>query len=161
IRRNTTMTLTQTKPLVDDKQIDFFNEHGYVVVEDALPQEKVAELLDVIQRLKERLERSDHRKAVFGLDIRPIITADDAFLTLLEWPATFPLAVRLLQHFSIQLTTSHLIMVPPNPEKRNIGWHPDGGSPPIGVNGIRAFASLKVGYFLTDLLEPNMGSLMV
>ena len=31
----------------------------------------------------------------------------------------------------------------------------------IGVNGRRAMGGLKVGFFLTDLLEPNMGSLMV
>ncbi len=155
--------LAQTVPEVQvtDAMVREFEHNGYVIVEDALPPQKVTELLDVIERIHTRLETSAHRKEVFGLDIRPIVTEDDAFLELMEWPATFPLAVRFLQHFSIQLTTSHLIMVPPNPEKRNIGWHPDGGMPPIGLHGRRALASLKVGYFLRDLLEPNMGSLMV
>lgn len=155
------MQAEATKALVTDEQIAKFNEFGYLVVEDAIPRAKVDQLLVVIDRLKRELETSNQRKEVFGLDVRPIIDKDDAFLDLLECPTTFPLAVRFLNHFNVQLMTSHLIMVPPDPEKRNIGWHDDGGSPMIGVNGIRAFGSLKVGYFLTDLLEPNMGALMV
>ena len=57
--------------------------------------------------------------------------------------------------------TSHLIMVPPNPEKRNIGWHRDGGNPRPSAGGPQSRLSLKIGYFLRDLLEPNMGSLGV
>ena len=151
---------TQT-PLVTDEQLQHFNDYGYVVVEDALSAEKIAQIMAVIERLKSELESSPHRKDVFGLDIRPLVTEDDLFLDLMEWPTTFPVAVRCLGHFNLQLMTSHLIMVPPNPDKRNIGWHPDGGTPWIGVNGVRALTSLKVGYYLTDLLEPNMGSLMV
>jgi ectoine hydroxylase-related dioxygenase (phytanoyl-CoA dioxygenase family) len=117
--------------------------------------------MNTIDRIKENLEYSEQRKNVFGLDIRPIVDKDDLFLELMDWPTTFPLAARFLNHYSIQLMTSHLIMVPPNPEKRNIGWHDDGGTPALQVNGIRAFGSLKVGFFLTDLLQPNMGSLMV
>ncbi len=155
------MTPATVPQAVTQEQLDHFHEFGYVVVKDALPQSKVAELLAVTERMKTELATSAQRKAVFGLDVRPIVDKDDAFLELLEWPTTFPLAVRALNHFNIQLMTSHLIMVPPDPEKRNIGWHDDGGQPALSVNGIRAFGSLKVGYFLTDLLEPNMGSLMV
>ncbi|HRW10273.1 MAG TPA: phytanoyl-CoA dioxygenase family protein [Caldilineaceae bacterium] len=152
---------TATQLLVTEEQITKFNEAGYLVVENAIPQALVTQLLAAIDRVKEQLAHSEQRKDIFGLDIRPIIDKDDTFLELLEWPTTFPLAVRFLNHFNIQLMTSHLIMVPPNPEQRNIGWHDDGGTPVIGVNGIRAFGSLKIGYFLTDLLAPNMGALMV
>jgi len=152
---------TAIKPSVSEEQIAKFHEFGYLVVENAIPRETVTALLGAIARIKEGLEESEQRKDVFGLDIRPLVDKDDAFLDLIECPTTFPLAVRFLNHFNIQLMTSHLIMVPPNPEQRNIGWHDDGGTPVIGVNGMRAFGSLKVGYFLTDLLEPNMGALMV
>ncbi|HJP30238.1 MAG TPA: phytanoyl-CoA dioxygenase family protein [Candidatus Latescibacteria bacterium] len=142
-------------------QLESFERDGYLLVEDALPAEKVADLLTVIASLEARLQDSPHRRQVFGLDIRPLITEDEAFLELMEWPATFPLAVRFLGHWNLQLTTSHLIMVPPNPDQRNTGWHDDGGKPFFAVDGIRPFMSLKVGYFLTDLLEESMGSLMV
>ena len=56
---------------------------------------------------------------------------------------------------------SHVMEATPSTERRLTGWHNDGGSPAISVNGIRAFGSLKVGYALRDLLKPNMGSLMV
>lgn len=155
------MLAVKEEPLVRAEDVEQFQEQGYLVVENALPKEKVDYLLEVIDEIREDLKRSNHRKDVYGLDIRPMVDKHDAFLELMEWPTTFPLAVRFLQHFNVQLTTSHLIIVPPNPQKRNIGWHPDGGQPPIGLYGRRALASLKVGFFLTDLLEPNMGALMV
>ncbi len=173
--------------IVDPKLVEAFDRDGYCIVPGALPPAKVRELLDVVDRHKDRLAKSEHKREVFGLDVRPIVTEDPAFMTLLEWPATFPLAVRCLKHYSLQLNTSHLIMVPPSPSvseasaearlsragagvtggdqaknvKTNIGWHQDGGSPGPTVDGVRAMFSLKIGYFLTDLLEPDMGQLMV
>jgi len=158
--------------MVDPALVEAFDRDGYCIVPGALPPAKVAELLAVVDRHRDRLAQSAHKRDVFGLDVRPIVTEDPAFLTLLEWPATFPLAVRCLKHYSIQLNTSHLIMVPPRPAPRpgtagpgagetNIGWHQDGGSPGPRVDGVRAMFSLKIGYFLTDLLEPDMGQLMV
>ena len=146
---------------VRTEHVEGFERDGYAVVENALPAAKVAEMRGVVERIRGRLETSSHKREVFGMDIRPIVTEDDAFLELMEWPSTFPLAVRCLRHFSLQLLTSHLIMVPPRPNERNISWHFDGGSPALTVNGLRPLVSLKVGYFLTDLLEPDMGQLMV
>ncbi len=148
-------------PVVRPELVERFEQDGYLVLENVLAPEKVSSLLEVIGRLKAKLEASSHRRDVFGLDIRPVVTEHDAFLELMEWPATFPLAVRFLQHYSIQLQTSHLIMVPPGGGERNIGWHDDGGVPRPKVNGVRPLVSLKIGYFLTDLLEPDMGQLMV
>ena len=142
-------------------QVQQFHTDGYVLVEDAFPPAEIAATLAIINRLKSKLETSAHRRDVFGLDVRPLVTEDDHFLKYMEWPATFPLAVRCLNHFSLQLQTSHLIMVPPKAGIHNIGWHQDGGSPGSYVGGIRALASLKVGFFLTDLLQPDMGQLMV
>ncbi|MEM7028879.1 MAG: phytanoyl-CoA dioxygenase family protein [Chloroflexota bacterium] len=148
--------------IVTNEQLDHFDEFGYLVVEDALSPEKVAFFLEAIERVRTQLEASPARRQDhFGLNVRPIILHDDAFLELLEWPSTFPLAVRFLHHYSIQLMMSHLITVPPHPEKRSIGWHPDGGTPKFYVDGRQALTSLKIGYFLTDLLETNMGALMV
>lgn len=132
------MLAVKEEPLVRVEDVEQFQEQGYLVVENALSKEKVDYLLEVIDEIQEDLKRSNHRKDVYGLDIRPMVDKHDAFLELMEWPTTFPLAVRFLQHFNVQLTTSHLIIVPPNPQKRNIGWHPDGGQPPIGLYGRRA-----------------------
>ncbi len=149
-------------PIIDPAHLEAFDRDGYCVVTDALPPAKVGELLGAVNRVKDRLAASPHRLNVPGLDVRPIVTEDDEFLSLLEWPATFPLAVRCLGHYSLQLNTSHLIMVEPrHVAARNVGWHQDGGSPSMTVGGIKPMFSLKIGYFLTDLLEPDMGQLMV
>lgn len=146
---------------VTEDHIDFFRKNGFLAVKNALPQAKVAELNSAIARLRDDFQKSERRRGDFGLNVRPVVDKDDAFLDLLEWPSTFPKAVRFLEHFNLQLSTSHLIIVPPDPEKRAIGWHPDGGKPGIGMYGRRALGSLKVGYFLSDLPEKNMGALMV
>ena len=154
-------TATLPQAPVTEEEVRQFNREGFLIVEDALPPEKVSALLAAIARLEDDMKASSQRKRVFGLDIRPIVDKHDAFLELIEWPATFPKVVRFLQHYNIQLLTSHLIMVPPKPEKRNIGWHRDGGGPRPTACGEQSRLSLKVGFFLRDLLEPDMGSLMV
>ncbi len=146
---------------VTPEHVDFFHTHGFLVLKHALPTPKIAELHAAIERLKEEFRHSERRRGDFGLNVRPVVDRDDSFLELLEWPSTFPKAVRFLEHFNIQLSTSHLIVVPPDPEKRSIGWHPDGGKPGIGMYGRRALGSLKIGYFLSDLPQKNMGALMV
>jgi ectoine hydroxylase-related dioxygenase (phytanoyl-CoA dioxygenase family) len=157
------MTTTDIASVVTDDRIQQFEEQGYVLVENALEADKVAELLAAIDEVRTRLESSPHRVAdAFGLNIRPVVTEHNAFLSLLEWPATFPLAVRLLRHYNIQLMTSHLIAIPPDEVQRGAGWHQDGGHPlPRLDDGRMIMQSLKVGYYLVDLEQDNMGGLMV
>lgn len=145
-----------------DKQKREFEDLGYVILPGALSKSKVDELLQVIEDLRESLENDPKRtKMEGGLNIRPVIEKHPAFMDLLIWPTTFAAVVNLLGHYNIQLQQSNLIEAYPNSERRLTGWHSDGGIPAISVNGIRAFGSLKVGYFLRDLPEDNMGSLML
>ena len=139
-----------------------FADRGFLYLPDVLSDAKVTEFLTVIEALRETLENHPHRSPVEGgLNIRPVIDKHPLFKELLIWPQTFALVVRLLGHYSIQLQQSNLIEAHPSNERRLTGWHSDGGMPMIGVNGIRAFGSLKVAYFLRDLTEPDMGALMV
>jgi len=145
-----------------NKQKQTFDDLGYVVIRNALPQEQVNELLQVIEELRESLENDPKRSKVEGgLNIRPIIEKHPAFMDLLICPNTFAAVTKLLGHYNIQLQQSNLIEAHPSVERRLTGWHSDGGMPSIGVNGIRAFGSLKVAYFLRDLTEPDMGQLML
>ncbi|MGH7143388.1 MAG: phytanoyl-CoA dioxygenase family protein [Planctomycetota bacterium] len=141
-----------------------FEQDGFLIVRGALAPEHVARLKGVIAAREAEWQSSPDKKSVYGLDIRPIVNKDPAFLALIEHPTTFPKAVRVLGHYNLQLMTSHLIMVPPDPAQRNIGWHRDGGNPRPTMGsggGGDCRMSLKIGYFLTDLLESKMGSLMV
>jgi len=144
------------------KQQASFDDLGYVLLPDALPRAKVEEILSVIDAIRPELENHPHRAPVEGgLNIRPVIDKHPIFMDLLMWPQTFAAVVHLLGHYNIQLQQSNLIEAYPSNERRLTGWHSDGGIPMIGVNGVRAFGSLKVAYFLSDLTHPNMGSLMV
>lgn len=154
--------------MLDDMPIDHaeldrrkaqFDEFGYLILQDVLPPELVAELLVVIEELRPTL--AQHSRGSAGLSIRPIIDKHPAFEKLLMWSGSFPTVVRLLEHYNIQLMQSNLIEAPPSDELRKTGWHSDGGLPSIAVNGIRAFGSLKVGYFLRDVAGADSGALMV
>ena len=142
-------------------QAQKFGDHGYVVIENALPLQLVDTLRSAIEEIRPQLETSPHRQPTYGLSVRPMIDKHDVFLDLLYYPTTFPLVVKCLNHYSIQLMVSHLVEVPPNPDKRHVGWHDDGGLPALTVNGIRAFGSLKIGYSLTDVTGDDEGQLMV
>ena len=68
------------------------------------------------------------------LNMRNCIVEHPAFLQLLDWPATVPLAWQLLG-WNIQMLTSHLIVLPSGDEpaedeKNKLGWHRDGGTAP-------------------------------
>jgi len=140
-----------------------FDEFGYVVIEDALDAVTTDQLLAAIEIIRPAMADHPHRNRIEGgLNVRPVIDKHSAFRSLLMQPTTFPTVVRLLDHYNIQLIQSNLIEAEPSAERRLTGWHSDGGIPAITVNGIRAFGSLKVGYFLRDLsAADDMGALML
>lgn len=139
-----------------------FDELGYTILKGALPPAKVQELLAVIEGMRAEFDAHEHRNASErGLNIRPVVDKHPAFRALLMSPAAFPVVVKLLGHYNIQLMQSHLYEADAGHAQRVTGWHNDGGIPAIEVNGIRAFGSLKVGYFLRAISDENMGGLMV
>ena len=149
---------------LDALRAEFF-ANGFVQIADALPADRVNELLDAVDSVHDRFAEHPHRNPTpGGFNMRPVIDKHPAFRQLLIAPKTFPVVVRLLDHFNIQLMQSHLFEAEPcgrTGVDRVTGWHNDGGEPALEVNGIRAFGSLKVGYFLRDRLDDDMGSLMV
>jgi hypothetical protein len=145
---------SQPASAVSDADVVEFNRRGYLAVPGALPAEKVAELLQAIDEIRDSLVVSPGTTG-----FRPMIDKHEAFLDLLEWPATFPKAVRFLQHYNIQVLTTQLVIVPPDPDRPTIGWHRDGGLPRPTAGGSNSRLSLKVGFFLTDLLEADSGEL--
>lgn len=162
---------TSAEPALDAVTVDHevlseqqraFDEFGYVIVREALPAHTVHTLLDVIEAERPVLEQHPHRSPVpDGLNIRPVVDKHPAFRELLICPRTFASVAKLLGHHSIQLLQSNLIEARPSAERRLTGWHSDGGIPTIAVNGVRAFTSLKVGYFLTDHTAQDSGVLML
>lgn len=133
---------------------------------DVMDADRVVAGLDVrgivLQSFKDR--KTATKFGTLQLDRQTSSSLTYPFLSLLDWPGTFPIAARCLGNPNISLLTSHLIISPPvaKDAARNIGWHTDGGVPQFaGRDGVRAFQQLKIGYYLVDLDKAGMGNLMV
>jgi ectoine hydroxylase-related dioxygenase (phytanoyl-CoA dioxygenase family) len=100
-----------------------------------------------------------------SVEIRNAIARSDELLPLLDWPQTFSLMAQIMG-WNIQLTTSHVFVRMPTPQAeasfKAISWHADGPNPPFPeINGVRPRMYAKIGYFLTDLSQPDRGNLRV
>ena len=89
--------------------------NGYLVIENALEPDVVAEMDAAIDELHEREEKAERLEADGRLNMRNCITEHDAFFQLLDWPKTAPLAWGIL-NWNIQLITSHLLVLPSKEE---------------------------------------------
>jgi len=144
------------------QQREAFQRDGFLVVRNVLNAEQIVHFTKIVDELAREERGGDETQTV---EIRNAVARHDALLPLLDWPATFPLIADLLG-WNIQLTTSHVFVRPPTPKENEqfkaIGWHCDGPSPqfPIVENQLpRMYA--KVGFFLTDLSQPDSGNLRV
>ena len=149
-------------PLTDEQR-QSFDRDGFLVVPGALPD-------DLLQRLEAACDRLyAEGLAAEGLNdrgfwqMRNCLPRDDAFLELLDCPATVPLVVQLLSH-NVQLITSHLVVRPPNPDgaggnRKVSGWHRDGGTSPSDLGLAQPRMFIKIAYWLSDLAEPGRGAI--
>ena len=144
-----------------DNYLKEFNDKGFCIIKSALTDKYVNSILKKLNEIKYKLYKSSARKKAYGLNVRPIIDQDELFIKLLDCKKIFPIIVKILNHYNIQLLQSHLIVVPPDKKRRAIGWHSDGGINRFKVNGLCALTSIKVGYFFSDHMESDSGSLMV
>ncbi|HZP84172.1 MAG TPA: phytanoyl-CoA dioxygenase family protein [Chthonomonadaceae bacterium] len=140
-----------------------FERDGFLVVPDALPLDMVARLTEVVDRLYERGLREQGLSKTNHWHMRNCVVEDDLFLELLDWPATFPLVVDLL-NWNIHLITSHLIVRAPSPPDAGAnwkaeGWHRDGGTSYSEMQEPHPRLLIKIAYWLTDLSEPGRGGI--
>ena len=98
-----------------DAQREHFDQYGYLVIEDALPPAVVAELNEAIDEVHERHRKEGTLGKNGDLNIRNCVITHDAFLQLLDWPSTVPLAWGALS-WNIQMITSQLIVLPSGEE---------------------------------------------
>ena len=146
-----------------EEQREHFDTFGYLIVRDALPPEMVESLTAASDRLWDNGKGFDGANEKGYWNLRNCIVHDDAFLPLLDWPKTAPLAVQLL-NWNLRLITSHLIIREPSPPDaddkfKSVGWHRDGGSSPREMSEPHPRLFLKVAYWLTDCDQPGMGSI--
>ena len=146
-----------------EAQRDFFDQEGYLIVENALDAEMIGRLTAAADRV-DRRERRTRKLGEHGvLSKFRAIVEDDVFLELLDWPRTFPLIWDILG-WNVQHYISHLIYYPPEPggePNRRRHWHQDGGRPVPEMERPHPRLSLKVAFWLTDIDEPERGGIRI
>lgn len=146
-----------------DEERAFFDDQGYLAIEDALSAEQVESLTAVTDRIHER-HLAAGQAADSAMFVPNFIPEDPQFLELLDYGRVLPKVWGLLG-WNIYLYHSHLIVTPPSgkPESdATFGWHQDSGrvNADIRTPG-RPMLSLKVAYFLSDVSEAGRGNFWV
>lgn len=144
------------------EQLEQFERDGFLVMRNVLSEEQVAHFSTIVDKLA-REERGDDENQT--VEIRNAVARDAALLPLLDWKSTFPLMTQIMG-WNIQLTTSHVFVRPPTPQEddkfKAISWHCDGPNPHFpAIGGVQPRMYAKIGFFLTDLSQPDMGNLRV
>jgi len=145
-----------------------FERDGYLVVENALDQTEINELLslsDQIDRDERTLTGADPLARLNHYDV---IGRDQRLLDLIDLPTIFPKVWGILG-WNIQLYHTHLTVNPCAPPDESqethglaLGWHQDSGQLNSDLETTpRPRVSLKVGYFLSDTREAGRGNLYV
>jgi ectoine hydroxylase len=139
-----------------------FETHGYLIVENAIPSDLLQRLIAVADRVDSR----ERTPAMAGklLSKANVVQEGDAMVDLLDLPTVFPKVWGILG-WNIYLYHSHLDVTPrENASAQNwsVAWHQDS----MRVNdeiesNPRPRLSLKIGYYLTDVSEPNRGNTLL
>ncbi|MCY4091399.1 MAG: phytanoyl-CoA dioxygenase family protein [Caldilineaceae bacterium] len=142
-----------------------FAEQGYLIIENAIPQELVDRATAVVDRITAEEKAREGLGANDGINIFDFIGQDDVFLELLDYPTTFPKVWGILG-WNIQLYHSHTIITPPNaasgPGQQGLNWHKDSGRLNNELEtDPQPRISLKVAFFLTDTSELGRANLYV
>jgi hypothetical protein len=150
----------------------FFENNGYLVLENFLAPQHVSALVEALEDAITR-RRDLHARGVAhtgmtqvnGADTRIFYILDDhpMFLDLLDYPALMPYVTGFLgpmAHFH----ASDAIWELGHKDKGNgkAGWHMDGHED--GYRALRPnipLLQLKVGYYLSDMTEPDQGNLVL
>jgi ectoine hydroxylase-related dioxygenase (phytanoyl-CoA dioxygenase family) len=161
------------KHLITEDELRQFNELGYFVVENALPERMVKQLENRVDQIyQEHLESgwdpytqsamTPHKNFFYP----NFLGRDQLFINLLDWPTTFPKVWGALG-WNIYSYHTHLIITPPRkPEERGkkgpLGWHQDSGRVNVEMESHpRPRLSLKLVFWLSDCSEPGRGNFYI
>lgn len=135
----------------------------------ALSRAEVTHYLAVVDRLDAEFRAKKSLGPHDTVEIHNSIARAPELLSLLDHPTCFRLLADYLG-WNIKLTTSHTFVCNPNPDEKAsfkaIEWHADG--PNLRPRRLETqngptepLLYAKIGYFLTDLSQPDCGNLRV
>ena len=150
-------------------QLAAFERDGFLHLPALLSSDENAHYLALVEKMSADFRAEKGLESHQTVEIRNAIARESELLPLLSHPNALGAMLDILG-WNIQITTSHVFARTPNPGEKMafkaIDWHADGPNPrPPRVNGefgpVEPRIYAKIGYFLTDLSEPNMGNLRV
>lgn len=141
---------------------EFFQTNGFLIVRAALNAAQLERLTAVVDRVDTRERSSDQQGKL--LSVSNVVHEDDAMVDLVTQATMLPKVWGILG-WNIYLYHSHLDVTPTeNADRQNwsVAWHQDS----MRVNdeiesNPRPRLSLKIGYYLTDVSQPNRGNTLV
>jgi len=139
-----------------------FDSQGYLIVKNAIDEATLDRLLEAVDRIDTRERTAENRDKL--LSVSNIIHEDIAFVDLIDCPTIFPKVWGILG-WNIYSYHSHLDVTPPadpNTMTWQVAWHQDS----MRVNdeiecSPRPRLSLKVGFYLSDVSQPDHGNTLV
>ena len=175
------MKKTMTFKLMSSEQRNQWDKDGYLIIKNALSAGEVAELVvevDYLDEVSQRLGRNPDlmldavniidaaTEGLFqpeqdnvGTLLRP--EPSEAFLNLIDHPNHLGIVCELIGA-AIQLSWAEAVVRPPSRKPAN-RWHKDGSKPYYfpTVGRKTALQWARIGFFLTDVLQPDMGNFSV
>lgn len=144
-------------PGFSEEEWETFARDGILFFADALDDEAIEALADAIDRVCADSPKYQEGQT-FGCE--NIVERDPAFTALIDHPRHVGYAYDLFGEL-LKLHQSQFFIRPPGGERYNI-WHPDGArAVPYGTFSPALPLQIKIGFWLTDLLEAKMGNLVV
>lgn len=160
----TVNTAARWNNAITQQQREQFESQGFLVVRNALDQAEVARLTEAVDRLYAQEERAGRLDADGNMHLLGCLLRDEAFLDLLDHPATFPVVWGILG-WNIFGFHSHADVRPPlpGPRPRRWRWHQDGTRINLEVETpvTRPRLSVKCSYWLSDASQPGRGNFSV
>ncbi len=161
------MTVTNQHPT--DAERFFFDNNGYLVIEDFLNKEQVDGLYAALQQAIERRRspefKRDHQPAfddrldTANIRVMHLLTEDPLFLQMLDYGPMMAYVHGLFNEMPHLHSTDAFYEVERG-DYHGRGWHIDGIQD--GFRNLKPhipFLQFKVGYYLSDMSEPDQGNL--
>ena len=141
-------------PGFTESQWETFLDDGVIVLEDALNQNEVDELLAAVDRTAQAHEK--YEPGAF-LSVQNFVEHDPTLANLIDHDRHVGYVYDVYGE-QLKLHLSELFLRTPGGGKNNM-WHPDGARAlPYQIFSPVLPLQIKVGYWLTDLTAPKMGN---
>lgn len=138
--------------MLTKEQKTFFEENGYLHIQNVIDLDHRQELLEAMDFLSKKYSETDSKKEFqIGLDKKFIVAEHKAFRDLIDHESSFGYILDIMGP-CIQLCMSHALIRPAGNEFKGI-IHSDGGQSMQSVQlkeGSRPL-QMKIQYFLTDV----------